>query len=99
MSPPGYPSAWLHPCRARLRFTWHSHCNSRWGSLYRRFAFVSRYRERKKVVNAYHEYHLAERQGNREVARNPMATTATTNAAATSLDSIWTPQRDSLGVQ
>jgi len=21
MSPPGYPSAWLHPCRARFRFT------------------------------------------------------------------------------
>ena len=28
MSPPGYPSAWLHPCRARFRFAWHSHCNS-----------------------------------------------------------------------
>ena len=28
MSPPGYPSAWVHPCRARLRFTWRSHCNS-----------------------------------------------------------------------
>src|SRR5580692_12302689 len=25
-SPPGYPSAWLHPCRARFRFTWRSHC-------------------------------------------------------------------------
>ena len=22
MSPPSYPSAWLHPCRARFRFTW-----------------------------------------------------------------------------
>jgi hypothetical protein len=22
MSPPSYPSAWLHPCRARCRFTW-----------------------------------------------------------------------------
>ena len=21
MSPPGYPSAWLHPCSARFRFT------------------------------------------------------------------------------
>ena len=21
MSPPGYPSAWLHPCRARFRFS------------------------------------------------------------------------------
>jgi len=21
MSPPGYPSAWLHPCRAHCRFT------------------------------------------------------------------------------
>jgi hypothetical protein len=28
MSPPGYPSAWLHPCRACFRFTWHDHCNS-----------------------------------------------------------------------
>jgi hypothetical protein len=28
MSPPGYPSAWLHPCRARFRFTWQSHCSS-----------------------------------------------------------------------
>jgi hypothetical protein len=27
MSPPSYPSAWLHPCRARFRFTWHDHCN------------------------------------------------------------------------
>ena len=27
MSPPGYPSAWLHPCRARFRFTWRSHSN------------------------------------------------------------------------
>jgi hypothetical protein len=26
MSPPGYPSAWLHPCRAGFRFTQHSHC-------------------------------------------------------------------------
>ena len=26
MSPPGYPSAWLHPGRARFRFTWQSHC-------------------------------------------------------------------------
>jgi len=26
MSPPSYPSAWLHPCRARLRFTGRSHC-------------------------------------------------------------------------
>ena len=28
MSPPSYPSAWLHPCRARFRFTWQSHCSS-----------------------------------------------------------------------
>jgi len=28
MSPLGYPSAWLHPCRARLRFTWRSYCSS-----------------------------------------------------------------------
>ena len=28
MSPPGYPSAWLHPCRARLRFTRQVHCSS-----------------------------------------------------------------------
>src|ERR1035441_4296893 len=27
MSPPGYPSAWLHPCRARFRFAWQSHCS------------------------------------------------------------------------
>jgi hypothetical protein len=26
MSPPGYPSAWLHPCRARFRFTRQNHC-------------------------------------------------------------------------
>src|ERR1700687_4249131 len=26
--PPSYPSAWLHPCRARFRFTWQDHCNS-----------------------------------------------------------------------
>src|SRR5215212_9174314 len=25
MSPPGYPSAWLHPCRARFCFTRQSH--------------------------------------------------------------------------
>jgi hypothetical protein len=28
MSPPGYPSAWLPPGRARLRFTWQAHCSS-----------------------------------------------------------------------
>ncbi len=28
MSPPSYPSAWLHPCRARFRFAWQSHCSS-----------------------------------------------------------------------
>jgi hypothetical protein len=28
MSPPSYPSAWLHPCRARFRFAWQNHCNS-----------------------------------------------------------------------
>src|SRR2546426_8685093 len=28
MSPPGYPSAWLHPCRARFRFAWQNHCSS-----------------------------------------------------------------------
>jgi hypothetical protein len=28
MSPPDYPSAWLHPCIARFRFTWQSHCSS-----------------------------------------------------------------------
>jgi hypothetical protein len=28
MSPPSYPSAWLHPCRARFRFTWQCHCNA-----------------------------------------------------------------------
>jgi len=28
MSPPGYPSAWLHPGRARLRFTRQVHCSS-----------------------------------------------------------------------
>jgi hypothetical protein len=28
MSPPSYPSAWLHPCRARFRFARQSHCNS-----------------------------------------------------------------------
>src|ERR1700676_1878257 len=27
MSPPSYPSAWLHPCRARFCFTWRSHCS------------------------------------------------------------------------
>jgi len=27
MRPPGYPSAWLHPCIARFRFTWQSHCS------------------------------------------------------------------------
>lgn len=27
MSPPGYPSAWLPPGRARFRFTWRSHCS------------------------------------------------------------------------
>src|SRR5438477_758967 len=25
MSPPSYPSAWLHPCRARFCFTWQCH--------------------------------------------------------------------------
>ena len=28
MSPPSYPSAWLHPCRARFRFAWRSHCSA-----------------------------------------------------------------------
>ena len=28
MSPPDYPSAWLHPCRARFRFTRQVHCSS-----------------------------------------------------------------------
>jgi hypothetical protein len=28
MSLPDYPSAWLHPCRARLRFTRQVHCSS-----------------------------------------------------------------------
>src|ERR1017187_6909661 len=28
MSTPSYPSAWLHPCRARCRFTWQNHCTS-----------------------------------------------------------------------
>ena len=28
MSPPDYASAWLHPCRARLRFTRQVHCSS-----------------------------------------------------------------------
>ena len=27
MSPPGYPSAWLHPCRASFRFAWQGHCS------------------------------------------------------------------------
>src|SRR5258705_5984527 len=27
MSPLSYPSAWLHPCRARFRFTWQNHCS------------------------------------------------------------------------
>ena len=26
-SPLGYPSAWLHPCSARLRFARHDHCS------------------------------------------------------------------------
>jgi hypothetical protein len=32
ISPPGYPSAWLHPSIARFCFTWQSHCSSdrRW---------------------------------------------------------------------
>src|ERR1700693_3946961 len=28
MSPPSYPSAWLHPCRARFCFTWQCHFSS-----------------------------------------------------------------------
>src|ERR1700676_5119554 len=24
---PGYPLAWLHPCRARFRFAWRGHCS------------------------------------------------------------------------
>ena len=28
MSPPGYPSAWLHPCSARFRFARQDHCSS-----------------------------------------------------------------------
>src|SRR5450432_596897 len=28
MSPPGYPSAWLHPCRARFRFARQCHFTS-----------------------------------------------------------------------
>ena len=28
MSPPSYPSAWLHPCRARFRFAWRNHCSA-----------------------------------------------------------------------
>ena len=32
MSPPGYPSAWLRPSRARFRFTRQNHCNAAWRS-------------------------------------------------------------------
>src|SRR6266852_7493417 len=28
MSPPSYPSVWLHPCRARCCSTWLNHCTS-----------------------------------------------------------------------
>jgi hypothetical protein len=28
MSPPSYPSVWLHPCRARCSSTWLNHCTS-----------------------------------------------------------------------
>ena len=28
MSPPNYPSVWLHPCRARCCSTWLNHCTS-----------------------------------------------------------------------
>ena len=28
MSPPRYPSVWLHPCRARCCSTWLNHCTS-----------------------------------------------------------------------
>src|SRR5258708_31955154 len=28
MSPPSYPSAWLHPCRARFRFPWQNYCSA-----------------------------------------------------------------------
>ena len=44
--------------------------------------------------SGYHGYHLIEGQGDRATTMAPvMATMATTNAAATSLDSKWTPRR------
>jgi hypothetical protein len=44
--------------------------------------------------HAYHGYHRIEGQGDRTTTIVPtMATTATTNAAVTSLDSKWTPRR------
>jgi hypothetical protein len=33
VGPPAYPSAWLHPCRARFRFPWPSHCSSSWAKM------------------------------------------------------------------
>ena len=44
--------------------------------------------------HAYHEYHRIEIQDDRTTTMVPtMATMATTNAAATGLDSKWTPRR------
>ena len=44
--------------------------------------------------HGYHGYHRIERQRDRSTLLvTPMATMATTNVAATSLDSIWTPRR------
>lgn len=36
MSPPGYPSAWLPPGRARFRFAWQSYCSFKSGLCGRR---------------------------------------------------------------
>ena len=45
------------------------------------------------VSHGYHGYHLIEGKGVMALFVHHMAPMATTNAAATSLDSKWTPQR------
>jgi len=51
-------------------------------------------RQRENLKHGYHGYHRIEGQGDMAKTMIPtMATMATTNAAARSLDSIWTPRR------
>ena len=68
--------------------------------LYRKVIVVSSFAKRQRNRSSgYHEYQLSRGQSHKVGSLDhKMTTMATTNAAATSLDSKWTPQRDFSGV-